>query len=91
MKSKSAIMKEKLTNYIKNEQHQGERHVSSSDRVGKRYRNMASVFSIGDDDEGIWAIFWNLLIIYQASSSGQNIVMIQPFHKDKSNIIGGRG
>ncbi len=45
-------MKEKLTNYIKNEQQQGDRHVSSSDRVGKRYRNMASVFSIGDDDEG---------------------------------------
>jgi len=26
------------------------RHVSSADRVGKRYRNMASVFSIGDED-----------------------------------------
>ena len=26
------------------------RHVSSTDRVGKRYRNMESVFTIGDDD-----------------------------------------
>lgn len=50
-KSKSAIVKEKMINYIKNEQAQAERHVSSSDKVGKRYRNMASVFSIGDDEE----------------------------------------
>ena len=93
--SKAAVMKEKLTNYIKNEQPPVDRyillsnrikflevetilrnlfgrltifkynecicailylyfcrHVSSSDRVGKRYRNMSSVFSIGDDDEG---------------------------------------
>ena len=28
------------------------RHVSNTDRVGKRYRNMANVFSIGDDDDG---------------------------------------
>ncbi len=28
------------------------RHVSSTDKVGKRYRNMSSVFSIGDDDDG---------------------------------------
>ena len=30
------------------------RHVSSSDKVGKRYRggSMAPVFTIGDDDEG---------------------------------------
>ena len=27
------------------------RHVSSSDRVGRRYRNMASIFTIGDGDE----------------------------------------
>ncbi|KAL5020397.1 hypothetical protein ScPMuIL_003289 [Solemya velum] len=52
VKSKSAEMKEKLTNYIKNEHQPVERHVSSTDRVGKPYRNMASVFTIGDDDEG---------------------------------------
>ncbi|XP_064618289.1 TBC1 domain family member 23-like [Liolophura sinensis] len=52
VKSKSAEMKEKLTNYIKNEQGHTERHVSSSDRLGKRYRNTASVFSIADDDDG---------------------------------------
>ncbi|ESP04792.1 hypothetical protein LOTGIDRAFT_229906 [Lottia gigantea] len=52
MKSKSAEYKEKLTNYIKNDQISGERHVSNTDKVGKRYRNMASVFTIGDDEEG---------------------------------------
>lgn len=32
-----------------------DRHVSSSDRLGKRYRNTASVFSIADDDDGkLW-------------------------------------
>lgn len=39
------------------------RHVSNTDRVGKRYRNMANVFSIGDDDDG--KIFALLLLKYQ--------------------------
>jgi len=51
-KTKSAIVKEKLTNYIKNDTVTPDTHVSSSDRIGKRYRNMASVFSIGDDGSG---------------------------------------
>ena len=51
VKSKSAEMKEKLTNYIKNEG-LADKHVSSAERGGKRYRNMADVFTIGDDDEG---------------------------------------
>ncbi|KAL3885206.1 hypothetical protein ACJMK2_025294 [Sinanodonta woodiana] len=51
MKSKSAEVKEKLANYIKNESTPVERHVSNTDPVGKRYRNMASVFTIGDDEE----------------------------------------
>jgi len=29
-----------------------ERHVSNTDKLGKRYRNMANVFTIGDDDDG---------------------------------------
>ena len=52
MKSKSTEIKEKVSNYIKNEQQLEERHVSNTDKVGKRYRNMASVFTIGDEDEG---------------------------------------
>ncbi|XP_048250832.1 TBC1 domain family member 23-like [Haliotis rufescens] len=52
VKSKSVEMKEKLANYIKNDQTPIERHVSNTDRLGKRYRNMANVFTIGDDDEG---------------------------------------
>ncbi|XP_021341052.1 TBC1 domain family member 23-like [Mizuhopecten yessoensis] len=51
VKSKGAEMKQKLTDYIKNEHQLPERHVSNTDRVGKRYRNMENVFSIGDDDD----------------------------------------
>ncbi|XP_064651134.1 TBC1 domain family member 23-like [Lineus longissimus] len=50
VKSKGANLKEKLANYIKNEQQPIERHVSAEDK-GKRYRNMASVFTIGDEDD----------------------------------------
>ena len=52
VKNKSTEMKEKLTNYIKNEPGSEERHVSNTDRVGKRYRNMESVFTIGDEGDG---------------------------------------
>ncbi|ELU13461.1 hypothetical protein CAPTEDRAFT_183535 [Capitella teleta] len=59
--SKGGMVKDKMINYIKNEQSGTDHislslrilrtHVSSEDRVGKRYRNTASVFSIGDEDE----------------------------------------
>lgn len=56
MKSKSAEVKEKLIEYIVNPTGSNgqatERHVKSSDKVSKRYRNMAPVFSIDDDDAG---------------------------------------
>lgn len=58
VKSKSTEMKEKLTNYIKNEPGLEERHVSNRDRVGKRYRNMESVFTIGDEGDGIYTLFF---------------------------------
>lgn len=57
---KSAEVKGKLFDYIVNPSApaqapdlggQFERHVSSSDKNGKRYRNMAPVFSIGDDND----------------------------------------
>ncbi|KAH9504514.1 hypothetical protein Btru_063009 [Bulinus truncatus] len=51
VKTKSAEMKEKLANYIKNDG-SAEKHVNSSERTGKRYRNMANVFTIGDEDDG---------------------------------------
>ncbi|XP_042900801.1 TBC1 domain family member 23 isoform X2 [Parasteatoda tepidariorum] len=51
VKSKSSIVKEKLVEYITNPQSEEDRHVSSSDKLGKRYRGMAPVFSIGDDEE----------------------------------------
>lgn len=52
-RSTSAIIKDKVVTYIKNEQQPSETHVSSSDKVGKRYRggSVAPVFTIGDDDE----------------------------------------
>lgn len=53
MKSKSAEVKDKLLEYIVHPSSgsltASERHVSASDKLGKRYRNMAPVFSIDDD------------------------------------------
>ncbi|XP_046664875.1 TBC1 domain family member 23 [Homalodisca vitripennis] len=53
VKSKSAEVKDKLLEYINNPSGgtvtSSERHVSASDKLGKRYRNMAPVFSIDDD------------------------------------------
>ncbi|KAG1659207.1 TBC1 domain family member 23 [Nymphon striatum] len=55
VKSKSAEVKTKLVEYITNPVAGGtpvERHVSRTDKVGKRYRNaVAPVFSIGEDPE----------------------------------------
>ncbi|GAB6027407.1 hypothetical protein CHUAL_001678 [Chamberlinius hualienensis] len=52
VKSKSEEMKEIMIDLISNP-NQGieERHVSSSDKVGKRYRNVSSVFSIDDEHD----------------------------------------
>ncbi|XP_035228316.1 TBC1 domain family member 23-like [Stegodyphus dumicola] len=44
-------VKSRLVEYITNPQSEEDRHVSSSDRLGKRYRGMAPVFSIGDDED----------------------------------------
>ncbi|CAG2063630.1 unnamed protein product [Timema podura] len=54
MKLKSAEVKGKLFDYIVNPTGSSntERHVSSSDKLGKRYRSLAPVFSIDDDQEG---------------------------------------
>ncbi|KAL1023421.1 hypothetical protein UPYG_G00040620 [Umbra pygmaea] len=66
LKSKSVIAKEKMISFMENtatpvdrisftlpwpEKGLLERHVSSSDRVGKPYRGVKPVFSIGDEEE----------------------------------------
>ncbi|GFY50129.1 TBC1 domain family member 23 [Trichonephila inaurata madagascariensis] len=51
VKSRSNIVKERLVEYITNPQTEEARHVSSNDRLGKRYRGMPPVFSIGDDED----------------------------------------
>ncbi|XP_054716052.1 TBC1 domain family member 23-like [Uloborus diversus] len=51
VKFKGNFVKERLVEYITNPQTEEDRHVSSSDRLGKRYRGMAPVFSIGDDED----------------------------------------
>lgn len=52
VKSKSVEVKEKLLEYIVNPSGADvERHVKPSDKIGKRYRNMAPVFSIDDEHE----------------------------------------
>lgn len=65
MKSKSAEMKDKLFEYIVNPTgtNSTERHVSSTDKLGKRYRNIAPVFSIDDDQDGGMRNFRNNLAI----------------------------
>ncbi|KAH8023020.1 hypothetical protein HPB51_009624 [Rhipicephalus microplus] len=51
-KSRASDMKGKLVEYITNPQQPPvERHVSSSDKLGKRYRGMAPVFSIDDEHD----------------------------------------
>lgn len=54
MKSKSAEVKGKLFDYISNPSQSvpaEDRHVSRSERTGKRYRDVAPVFSIGEDQD----------------------------------------
>ncbi|KAL1506871.1 hypothetical protein ABEB36_006153 [Hypothenemus hampei] len=55
MRSKSAEVTGKLIDYIVNPTNSPlpERHVSSSDKIGKRYRNVAPVFSIDDDHDNL--------------------------------------
>lgn len=55
MKLKSAEVKEKLVEYITNPNGSSsadtDRHVSSSDKLGKPYRNITPIFSIDEDHE----------------------------------------
>ncbi|XP_068176316.1 TBC1 domain family member 23 isoform X2 [Antennarius striatus] len=51
LKSKSVNVKEKMISFIENTSTPVERHVSSSDRVGKPYRGVKPVFSIADEEE----------------------------------------
>lgn len=54
MRSKSQEVTGKLIDYIVNPNNSPvlERHVSKNDRNGKRYRNVAPVFSIDEDNDG---------------------------------------
>ncbi|CAL8271567.1 unnamed protein product, partial [Arctogadus glacialis] len=51
LKSKSVNVKEKMISFIENTATPVDRHVSSNDRVGKPYRGVKPVFSIGDEEE----------------------------------------
>ena len=55
MKLKSVEMKEKIAEYITNPSSSSnsiaERHVSSSDKVGKPYRNLVPIFSIDEEHQ----------------------------------------
>uniref|UniRef100_A0A3P8NEL9 TBC1 domain family member 23 n=1 Tax=Astatotilapia calliptera TaxID=8154 RepID=A0A3P8NEL9_ASTCA len=51
LKSKSVNVKEKMISFIENTSAPVDRHVSSSDRVGKPYRGVKPVFSIADEEE----------------------------------------
>eukprot|EP00794_Sanderia_malayensis_P011174 gene11174-12349_t len=52
IKSRGANMKERLGKLMDQSGHAPERHVSSTDRAGRRYRNVnLDIFSIGDDED----------------------------------------
>ncbi|XP_065056142.1 TBC1 domain family member 23-like [Rhopilema esculentum] len=52
LKSRGANMKERLGKLMESSARAPERHVSASDRTGKRYRNVnLDIFSIGDDED----------------------------------------
>ncbi|XP_077336326.1 TBC1 domain family member 23 isoform X2 [Lithobates pipiens] len=51
LRTKSVNVKEKVISFIENTSTPVERHISSSDRVGKPYRGVKPVFSIGDEEE----------------------------------------
>ncbi|KAK7826489.1 hypothetical protein U0070_017070, partial [Myodes glareolus] len=51
LKTKSVNVREKVISFIENTSTPVDRHVSSSDRVGKPYRGVKPVFSIGDEEE----------------------------------------
>lgn len=55
MKLKSVEVKEKLVEYMTNpnvsSNSDTDRHVSSSDKLGKPYRNLTPIFSIAEDHE----------------------------------------
>ncbi|XP_069800845.1 TBC1 domain family member 23 isoform X2 [Dendropsophus ebraccatus] len=50
-KTKLVNVKDKVISFIENTSTPVDRHVSSSDRVGKPYRGVKPVFSIGDEEE----------------------------------------
>ncbi len=55
VKLKSAEVKEKLVEYITNpnssSNNEADRHVSSSHKLGKPYRNLTPIFSIDEEHE----------------------------------------
>lgn len=81
MKSKSAEVKEKLIDYIVNPNSSPiqERHVSSSDKIGRRYRDVAPVFSIDDDHD-------NVANVENFDDDQQELVQIQSYLKNPEVI-----
>ncbi|XP_050506713.1 TBC1 domain family member 23 [Diabrotica virgifera virgifera] len=81
MKSKSAEVKGRLIDYIVNPNGSPvpERHVSSTDKIGKRYRDVAPVFSIDDDHD-------NVANEYVGPEDKQEMVQIQAYLK-QSDVI----
>nr|CAH7738603.1 unnamed protein product [Callosobruchus chinensis] len=76
MKSKSAEVKGKLIDYIVNPNASSpvqERHVSSTDKIGKRYRDVAPVFSIDDDQDS------GGTVQHVTDSDEQELVQIQQY------------
>lgn len=93
MKSKSAEVKGKLLDIIVNPSSNGstsggaqsqpaqERHVSAKERNGKRYRNVAPVFSIDDDENQEGAYDKDEHDLPQAAGETKEIVNLNQYFK----------
>lgn len=93
MKSKSAEVKGKLLDIIVNPSSNGstsggaqsqpahERHVSAKERNGKRYRNVAPVFSIDDDENQEGAYDKDERDLPQAAGETKEIVNLNQYFK----------
>lgn len=94
MKSKSAEVKEKLIDYIVNPNNSSnlvqERHVSSTDKIGKRYRDVAPVFSIDDDNDNVANVDYSEekemeLVQIQSYTRNPNVIEHFPCKEVKMN------
>lgn len=95
MKTKTSDVKSKLFDYIANPTYNNnatsseqkaeetvvEKHVSMSEKNGKRYRNLAPVFGLADDDYG------SVDLTEEEAESNKDLVNIQEYMKSIPDLV----